>query len=270
MSNIVAQPEFNQEQLALIKATVAKDATDNELKLFLYRCKNMSLDPLKPGQVHFVKYGSNPGSIVVGIDGIRLRAARTGKHNGTERGVSYDENGKLFKGWARVHHKDMDIPIYEEALLSEYDTNRAQWAKMKETMIKKVAEAAALRIAFPDELGGIFVEEELSQAGTREVRAKEIQTVIDAETEAPAFEAAEYFEPPPETEAELGPGDYQLRIGKDLKGKRLLEVGTKRLKELVAWYDTNAADAPKTHPDVHGDMHEVKAYLAFLERPANS
>jgi hypothetical protein len=35
---------------------------------------------------------------------------------------------------------------------------------MKETMIKKVAEAAALRMAFPDDLGGTYINEEMAQA----------------------------------------------------------------------------------------------------------
>ncbi|MGE0527859.1 MAG: phage recombination protein Bet, partial [Bdellovibrionales bacterium] len=155
MSNVVLRPagqiqehEFTQEQLELIKATVAKGATDNELKLFLYRCKNMGLDPLKPGMVHFVKYGSNPGTIIVGIEGFRSKAARTGKLAGIKRGVLRDAKGKCVGGWCEVYRSDWQHPAREEVSLAEYNTGKSQWAKMPETMIKKVAEVAALRMAF--------------------------------------------------------------------------------------------------------------------------
>lgn len=157
----VTQPEYTPEQEKLILDTVARGATKDEFALFMYRAKTMNLDPLKPGQIHFVKYGSGPGTIVVGIDGMRLRAERTGKRAGSKRGTILDENGKLIGAWAEVYRTDWREPAREEVRLSEYNTGKAGWAKMPETMIKKVAEAAALRMAFPDELGGIYAEEEI-------------------------------------------------------------------------------------------------------------
>ena len=157
-------PPFTPDQLTLIKKTIAKDATDNELQLFLYRCKNMGLDPLKPGQIHFVKYGQGPGTVVVGIEGFRSIAGRTGKLSGIARGALKDAQGKLIGGWAEVSRKDWAKPAREEVPLSEYNTGRGPWAKMPETMIKKVAEAAALRMAFPDDLGGVYESAEMDQA----------------------------------------------------------------------------------------------------------
>lgn len=163
MSNLVVS-EFTGEQMALIKSTVAKNATDDELRLFLYRCKIMDLDPLKSGQIHFVKYGTSPGTIIVGIEGFRSRAAKTKKHVGTKRGVLRDSAGKCVGAWCEVYRDDWKECAREEVSLSEYNTGKAQWAKMPETMIKKVAEAAALRMAFPDELGGVYTNEEMDQA----------------------------------------------------------------------------------------------------------
>lgn len=157
-------PAFSQEQLKLITDTVAKGATQDELKLFLYRCQNMGLDPLKSGQIYFVKYGNSPGTIVVGIDGFRSRAARTGKLSGIKREVIRDEKGQCIGARCTVNRSDWDNPAIEEVALSEYSTGKAMWAKMPETMIKKVAEAAALRMAFPDELGGTYAREEMDQA----------------------------------------------------------------------------------------------------------
>lgn len=159
-----SQVTWTPEQMRLITDTVAKGATPDELKLFLYRCKIMKLDPLKPGQIHFVKYGNSPGTIVVGIEGFRSIAGRTGKISGVKRGVVKDGEGKLVAAWAEVYRSDWKEPAREEVPFAEYNTGKGPWAKMPETMLKKVAEAATLRMAFPDDLGGIYTKEEMDQA----------------------------------------------------------------------------------------------------------
>ena len=154
---------WTPEQMKLITDVVAKNATPDELKLFLYRCNKMGLDPLKPGMVHFIKYNpSSPGTIVVGIEGFRSIAARTGKMSGIKRGVIM-EGDKLVAGWCEVYRSDWQHPAREEAPFSEYTTGNGPWAKMPITMIKKVAEAAALRMAFPDDLGGVYERAEMDQ-----------------------------------------------------------------------------------------------------------
>lgn len=163
-TEVATLPDFTPEQLSLITNTIARGATKDELRLFLYRCKILGLDPLKPGQIYFIKYGNNPGAMVVGIDGFRSKAAKTGQVCGVERGVTRDEKGKVTEGWAKVYRKDWQLPAHEIAPLAEYNTGKGNWAKMPETMIKKVAEAAALRMAFPDDLGGVYIEEEMEQA----------------------------------------------------------------------------------------------------------
>lgn len=166
MSNTIAiqiDTTFTPEQLNLIRDTVAKKASPEELRLFVYRAKSMGLDPLKPGQVHFVKYGDSPGSIIVGIEGFRSIAHRTGKLSGIKRGAIRDESGKLTGAWAEVFRTDWTHPAREEVPLSEYAGSSPIWRKMPETMIKKVAECAALRMAFPNDLGGVYEQAELSR-----------------------------------------------------------------------------------------------------------
>lgn len=158
-----ASGQWTVEQMKLITDVVAKGATPDELKLFLYRCNKMGLDPLKAGQIYFIKYGTNPGTIVIGIEGFRSRAARTGKLKGIKRGVLRDDKGSCVGAWAKVKRADWDDPAEVEVSLVEYDTKRAEWAKKPETMIQKVAEAAALRMAFPDELGDAYTEEEMAK-----------------------------------------------------------------------------------------------------------
>lgn len=159
-----ANHSLTPDQLRLVKTVVAKGATDDELKLFLYRCHSLGLDPLKPGQIHFIKYGNGPGTIVVGIDGFRARAQATGQMGGVEREIIRNAEGQCLGARARVYRKDWDKPAVIEVSLAEYSTGKGPWAKMPETMIGKVAEAAALRMAFPDQLGGMYTKEEMDQA----------------------------------------------------------------------------------------------------------
>ncbi len=156
---------LTESQLDLVTRTVAKNATPDELELFFYRCKELGLNPLMPGQVYFLKFGNAPGTIIVGIDGFRARAMRTGKHTGTKRGVIRNNEGVCIGAWADVYRKDWDHPGHVEVSLAEYiDLRKGTWKQMPETMIQKVAEVASLRLCFPEELGGIYSHEEMDQA----------------------------------------------------------------------------------------------------------
>lgn len=164
ISKNVDLAQYTPDQLQLIINTVARGATPDELQLFLYRCSLMKLNPLKPGQIFFIKYGQT-ATIVVGIEGFRDIANRSGRHASTNRGVIRDEKtGEITYGWCRVQRLDQNgkpQEFYEETPMAEYfNQNNPSWKKMKETMIKKCAEAACLRMAYPDDLGGVFIPEE--------------------------------------------------------------------------------------------------------------
>lgn len=174
LSSSVESSDWTPDQMKLITDVVAKNATPNELKLFLYRCKNMGLDPLKPGQVHFIKYNVNsPGTIVVGIEGFRSIAARTGKVAGIKRGVNLDKDGKLVSAWCEIYRTDWIHPAREEVPLAEYNAGNKIWNQMPQTMLKKVAECAALRMAFPDDLGGVYESAELDHASSHQPPAED-------------------------------------------------------------------------------------------------
>jgi phage recombination protein Bet len=160
---IGAEYQFTPAQMQLITDVIARGASPDELRLFLYRCQKMGLDPLKAGQIFFIKYGTNPGTIVVGIEGFRARATRTGKLRGIKRGVLRNDKGECVGAWAKVRRADWDEPAEVEVSFAEYNTGRAEWKNKPETMIQKVAEAAALRMAFPDELGDAYSKEEMDR-----------------------------------------------------------------------------------------------------------
>ena len=168
-----ALQKFTSDELALIKQTVAKDATNEELKLFLYTAGLRGLNPLTR-QIHFVKRGGQ-GTIQTGIDGFRLIAQRTGKYApGTKPTIfEHDGRGNLLRATV-FGIKLMNGNAFEfsaTAKFSEYAQYFGgklgnMWEKMPETMLEKCAEAKMLRRGFPEELSGIYTDEEMAQADT--------------------------------------------------------------------------------------------------------
>lgn len=172
VNNQPVQVGWGEEQKALVKATVAKDATDAELDWFFQVCNARNLNPFLK-QVWFIKRGGVP-TIQTSIDGLRAIANRTGKLQGIKRGIKRVD-GKLY-AWAEVWRKDWQYTAYEEVSLDEYRGATPIWGKMPETMLKKCAESAALRMAFPEDLSGMYSDEEMEQADR-------VDTVIGIETE---------------------------------------------------------------------------------------
>lgn len=149
----------------LIKDQIAPDATKEELELFFMMAFRTRLDPLLK-QLYFIKYGTNV-SYVTSIDGYRIIAHRTGLFAGvTEPKYDYDSKGLVTHCSVAVL-KMVGVEKCEFAAkvkFSEYNTGKNLWSKMPETMIAKVAEAHALRKAFPQDLSGIYTTDEMDQA----------------------------------------------------------------------------------------------------------
>ena len=65
------------------------------------------------------------------------------------------------------------------------ERDQFMWRRMPRVMIAKVAEALALRKAFPYVYGGLYTDDEMAQADTPESHAAPAE-VVDAETVPPS------------------------------------------------------------------------------------
>lgn len=164
----VGSLSFTGEQIELIKQQIAKDATNQELALFLSHCQTTGLNPLA-NQIYFQKR-SGKAVFITSIDGFRLIAARTGEHAGTDDSI-FDDEKQPNKATVTVYRivKGHRYAFTASARWDEYCPGKGldfMWHKMPCTMLGKCAESLALRKAFPNELGNMYTKEEMDQAET--------------------------------------------------------------------------------------------------------
>jgi len=170
--------QMTAEQTDLIKKTVCKGATNDELALFLYTAKRTGLDALAK-QIHAVKRGGVM-TIQTGIDGYRLIADRTGKY--APGPISVVMNGAKVES-ATASVKKLVAGVWHDVTATAYYAEYASesspmWKKMPRLMISKCAEALALRRAFPAELSGLYTVEEMGQADVTVHEATVVEAVI--------------------------------------------------------------------------------------------
>lgn len=123
-------------------------------------------------------------SIVTSIDLARKVASRTGMYFGkTAPLYEYNEDRTAIVSCTVTVKKLVQGQVGEftaTVYFDEYDQHRNLWISKPRTMIAKVAEMHALRMAFPEELAKLYVEEELDSRSRLDMAvdhpdAKELQ-----------------------------------------------------------------------------------------------
>lgn len=211
MANAMAVSGFTDQQLRVIRSTVAKDTNDTEFSLFMEACWSYRLDPFRK-QIHAVVYSKDKPdkrkmSIIVSRDGLRVIAQRCADYRPASEPVefTYDETLKgplnpkgivtarvrLWKqdkkgDWYAVSGEadwDEFAPVKEAWGENEqgkwkptgrFEIEPGNWTKMPKVMIGKCAELQALRAGWPESFGGLYVEEEMDRVRVQEDAAERL------------------------------------------------------------------------------------------------
>lgn len=193
---------FSPQELQLMRRTVAKDCDNTEFDLFLHICKHRGLDPLRRQIYAWVFHKNNPAKrqmvTVVSQEGQLALADRLGNYRPDENVpvIEYDEAAKDHKtnplGIVRAEvklykysHGDWH-PVAGEAYWDEFapivewdgerklDKNKTGWVKSPRIMLPKCARMQAARLGWPDDFGGLYVEEELHRAEVLDLTPSEL------------------------------------------------------------------------------------------------
>lgn len=166
-----------------IREIYAPKANENEFKAFVGLGRATGLNPFLR-EIWLIKYDDKaPASIFIGRDGYR-RSAQANKNydwhhvesvysnddfqynlklGEIDHKQNFKDRGILIGAYCLVQKKNSSKPIYVFVTLKEYNSGRSVWSTKPETMIKKVAEAQALRMAFQELFAGSYGDGEMDR-----------------------------------------------------------------------------------------------------------
>jgi phage recombination protein Bet len=265
-----ASGQWSTERVELIRRTICpRGIGEDEFALFIEQCKRSGLDPLlkeafcvarrqnagnreKPNWV--TRYEFQPSEA-----GMLARAERFPDFKGIQASAVYAEDeiivdqgkgevvhrfnpakrkGSLVGAWARVV-REGKLPVVVWLDFAGYVQQTPLWAKIPTTMIEKCARVAALRKAYPEAFGGLYVREEMP---------------------------AEEFEPQAEPAPSMGHGGYEVLGAKPGPVKASFPPLPTAPREAREEKEPAAAQAPETHRDT---VREPEPVLESVKtRPA--
>lgn len=174
--------EVARAQLNTLKTSLYPGASDQSIQMVLDYCVARKLDPLKkpchivPMRVKVNGEWAWRDTVMPGIYELRTTAMRTGLYIGQDEpefGDDLEFKGVTVPSYVkirvhRLHKETGEVGAFTGvARFSEYagttkdGSLNDRWSKAPYQMLEKCAEAAALRKAFPDELGGEHSAEEM-------------------------------------------------------------------------------------------------------------
>ena len=227
---------------ALVEAVYPNATSINSVIMALSYCRARKLDPFKR-VVHIVpiwnkELGRMIDTVWPGIGELRTTAFRTGEYAG--RGATVfgpDITQKVgsvemtYPEWAQctvfrmVKGQRVEFAGPRVYWVETYatvkrndDTPNDMWQTRPRGQIDKCAEAAALRAAFPEEIGGDYIPEEVQHSGkggvveaTAAVRGlDELAEELEGRSEAEPSESSESSDTPLVADKEEPPAEFDL------------------------------------------------------------
>lgn len=233
------QDSFDEKQIAALSQMGLRDVDAGNLSVFLHYCQTTKLDPFAR-QIYMIGRRDTQNNVTrytiqTSIDGFRVIAKRSNKYRGQLPVEWCGPDGKWTDVWlagannppsaakVQVLHADYDEPITAVAVFDSYcpmtrnGERMGLWKTMPEQMIAKCAEALALRKAFPNDLSGIYTEDEMEQEDNAQRSEREVKPKVEKEV----------------TEAEVMPTEEELELA-----RQMIAVVTdyEDLEELKVWY----------------------------------
>lgn len=182
---------FSAKDREVIRRNYLSKFSENEQELFLTICERTQLDPTLR-QIYAIERQENIARnneppkwvtkmiIVTSIEGLRTIAERTGQYEGQTHPEWANKDGVWKDLWLKegnapyaaqvgVRRKGFAEPLYGVARFESFvqmtggkDPRPTRfWMKAPDVMLLKCAEANALRRAFPQQLAGLSIEEEV-------------------------------------------------------------------------------------------------------------
>lgn len=208
---------------ALIDYYVCPGCTPADAMLYAKTCQQLGAEPFT-GDVYLIKYGNKPATVQPSKDYYVKRADSIPEFDGMRHGVTIiDRDGRvidregqacypalgetLIGAWAEVYRRDRSHQTVAKVSLGSYDKGQGLWKTMPDVMIDKVAQATALRQAFPRTFTGLYEAAEMGGTEASAPRPVPVEaTVAPAMATVPATPVAPGPAPAParpsEAEAE--------------------------------------------------------------------
>lgn len=305
MSNVVSLTDaFRPAQIALIQR-MNPDCNPDEFNQFMHVAASLGLDPLKKQIYAFVFNKDKPDkrrmSIIVGIDGFRAVANRSGNYRPDDKTprITYDERAinpatnplgiisaevtvykRVHGDWwpvTAIAYWDEFAPIVERGEWTTdeetgkrffkkegvftLDPAKDTWRRMGRVMISKCAEAQAIRRGWPEDLSSVYEDSELDRAKTLDLTATELAEAANVEKRLAMIGGSDGIM------FDMGEGLVRLPIGK--AADTIIDHLRKApLHEALQWENVNRVPLQEFWARQKTDALEVKKVLESIKAKA--